>query len=160
LSFSRHDTADFVIPALTQTGIASAQAFPHSAAEATTRFIGREQGINAWRAGSNQRSGLLRKVFPILALMALGACSGGVSGDVGRACLSAGRQAASPSLCSCVQRVANQTLTAAEQRRAAGFFSDPDKAQETRRSERAGDKAFWERYRAFSRSAEASCAAR
>lgn len=104
----------------------------------------------------------MRNVFPILALlalMALGACSGGVSGDVGRACISGGRQAASPALCSCVQRVASQTLSAADQRRAAGFFSDPDRAQQTRQSDSASDEAFWLRYRAFSDRAATTCAA-
>ena len=91
------------------------------------------------------------------ALWVLGGCGGAVSGDIGRACLASGRDAASPQLCSCVQGVANQTLSGTDQRRAARFFDDPERAQETRTSDRAGDEAFWERYRAFADQAEAIC---
>ncbi|TNC63559.1 arginine transporter [Rubellimicrobium roseum] len=91
------------------------------------------------------------------ALVVLGGCGGRVSGDIGRACMAGGRNAASPQLCSCVQGVANQSLSASDQRRAALFFEDPDRAQETRASDRAGDEAFWLRYKAFSQRAEAIC---
>jgi hypothetical protein len=87
------------------------------------------------------------------ALWVLGGCGGGVSGEIGRACMAGGREAANTQLCACVQGVANQSLTAAEQRRAARFFTDPDEAQEARES----GSAFWERYRAFASQAEAIC---
>ena len=93
------------------------------------------------------------------ALWVLGGCGGGVSGDISRACMASGRDAASPQLCSCVQGVANQTLSGTDQRRAARFFDDPDRAQDTRTSDRAGDEAFWERYRAFADTAEVICSA-
>lgn len=93
------------------------------------------------------------------ALWVLGGCGGGVSGDIGQACMASGREAASRQLCSCVQGVANQTLSASDQRRASRFFDDPDRAQETRTSDRAGDEAFWLRYRAFADRAEALCRA-
>lgn len=92
------------------------------------------------------------------ALWALGGCGGGVSGEVARGCLSAGRDAASPQLCACIQGVANQMLSAGDQRRAAGFFTDPDAAQSVRSSDAARDEAFWERYSAFADRAEAICA--
>jgi hypothetical protein len=101
----------------------------------------------------------MRIILALLALGVLAACSGGVTGDVGRACLEAGRQAANPALCSCVQRAASQTLSPADQRRAAGFFSDPQRAQDTRQSQRSGDREFWQRYRAFVDRAEAICPA-
>ncbi len=90
-------------------------------------------------------------------LLLLSACGGRVSGAIGRACMAGGRQAATPALCSCIQGVANQSLTDADQRRAARFFDDPEAAQETRQSARAGDEAFWQRYRAFADRAEAMC---
>ena len=92
-----------------------------------------------------------------VSLAALAACSGGVTGPVGTACIEGGRSAANPVLCSCVQAVADQTLTGAEQRRAARFFDDPDRAQETRTSDRPADEEFWARYRAFADTARASC---
>lgn len=100
------------------------------------------------------------KVLMILALTGLAACSGGrgVSGPVGSACLGGGRGAATPVLCSCVQGVADQTLSASDQRRAATFFDDPDKAQETRAADDSASEAFWARYRAFADAAERVCA--
>jgi hypothetical protein len=93
----------------------------------------------------------------LLALWALGGCGGGVSGEIGQACLASGRQAASPSLCACVQGAANATLTVGEQRRAAAFFDDPQAAQATRQSNGRGDDLFWRRYQAFADQAEALC---
>jgi hypothetical protein len=93
----------------------------------------------------------------LVALWALGGCGGGASGTVGRACLAGGRDAASARLCSCVQGVADQTLSRADQGRAAGFFASPEAAEGARRSDSAGDDAFWDRYRAFADRAEATC---
>lgn len=102
----------------------------------------------------------MRAVFATLAVLALASCGAstrGVNGDVAKACVASGRDAANRSLCSCVQQVANQSLNASDQRRAAGFFEDPQTAQDTRQSDRASDEAFWARYRAFADRAEASC---
>ncbi len=96
-------------------------------------------------------------IMALGALWALGGCGGGVSGEIGRACMTGGRDAASPRLCSCIQGVANQSLSVADQRRAARFFADPDRAQATRVSDSSGDEAFWQRYRAFASRAEAIC---
>jgi hypothetical protein len=94
----------------------------------------------------------------LAAAVVLAACGGrGASGTIGSACMSGGRDAANPRLCSCVQQVADQSLTAAEQRRAAAFFADPHEAQETRQSDRASDENFWQRYRAFATRAENIC---
>ncbi len=101
----------------------------------------------------------MRIILALTALVLLAACSGGVTGEVGRACMDAGRQAANPALCSCVQRAASQTLSPADQRRAARFFADPQRAQDTRQSPRASDREFWQRYRAFVARAEAICPA-
>ena len=91
------------------------------------------------------------------ALWMLGGCGGGVSGEVGRACMTAGRDAANPALCSCIQGVANQSLSGPEQRRAARLLGDPDEAQDIRSSNGSRDETFWERYNAFAARAEALC---
>lgn len=101
--------------------------------------------------------GLVRLMVVGMACLALAACGGGASGDIGRACIRADRDAATPSLCSCIQRVANQSLSTADQRRAATFFGDPDKAEQVRRSDAERDDAFWDRYRAFADRASAVC---
>jgi hypothetical protein len=79
------------------------------------------------------------------------------AGPIERACIAAGRQAASGRLCRCIQHVADQTLTRADQRFAAKFFGDPHKAQEIRQSENDRHEAFWLRYKEFGISAAALC---
>ncbi len=73
------------------------------------------------------------------------------------ACLRSDRPQATRALCRCVGAVANQTLTRAEQRRAARFFRDPQLAQDVRMSRSARDNEFWARYRAFGAAAEQRC---
>jgi len=80
-----------------------------------------------------------------------------MAGAVDRACIGAGRTGDS-ALCGCIQQVADMTLGQADQRRAADFFKDPEKAQEVRMSDRRSDEDFWERYKGFVEAAEALCA--
>lgn len=77
------------------------------------------------------------------------------AGTVERACLSTG--SASDRLCQCIQDVANMTLTSGDQRRAAKFFVNPDKAQAARASDSQSAEAFWSRYSNFAVTAEAAC---
>jgi hypothetical protein len=79
------------------------------------------------------------------------------AGPISSACMKSDRQAANAALCGCIQQVADQVLKGSEQRRAAKFFADPDKAHEAWMSQRASDDAFWERYKLFGASAQASC---
>lgn len=78
-------------------------------------------------------------------------------GPIERACNRSDRSAATPTLCDCLQRVADATLKRREQRTAAKLFRDPDRAQEMRRSDRARDEAFWQRYTYFGSAAELNC---
>lgn len=97
-------------------------------------------------------------LLPVLLILA--ACGGGsgrATGPISEACLAADRAAANRALCSCVQQAASRSLSRSEQRRAARFFGDPDRAQETRTSDNPGTEAFWRRYRDFVETAEASC---
>ena len=79
------------------------------------------------------------------------------AGPIEAACNRSDRQAATRSLCRCIDAVADQMLTRSEQRRAAGFFQDPDEAQRVRASTSRRDNEFWDRYRAFGERAEAVC---
>ena len=79
------------------------------------------------------------------------------AGPVERGCLKSDRKAANRAVCSCIQQVADMTMTGADQRRAAKFFGDPDAAHKVWLSKRAADDAFWERYKAFGEMAEAYC---
>ncbi len=78
------------------------------------------------------------------------------AGAIDSACMKyAGR--ANAATCGCIQQVADSTLSRSDQRRAAGFFKDPDKAQEVRMSPSQADNDFWARYKAFAETAEAYC---
>jgi hypothetical protein len=97
-----------------------------------------------------------------LAALALGAtlalpAAPAAAGPIERACLDSGRAAASRALCSCIQGAANVVLNARDQRRAAEFFRDPQRAQAVRMSRSDEDNAFWARYREFGALAEQSC---
>lgn len=74
-----------------------------------------------------------------------------------RACLSADRKAASRELCGCIQTVADQVLSRRDQSKAAKFFKDPQKAQDTKMSKTTGNDAFWERYKKFGSTARSYC---
>lgn len=95
----------------------------------------------------------------LIGAITLSGCGGGggVSGEIGQACVDGGRRDASPALCTCVQQVADQTLSNREQARAVVFFEDPQLAQDTRQSSNASDRAFWSRYRAFTDLATEIC---
>lgn len=78
-------------------------------------------------------------------------------GPISKACLVSGREARSGRLCGCIQAVADQTLSPAQQRRAVGFYANPHLAQEVRQSDRAVDEAFWKAYVAYSERAQSLC---
>jgi len=80
------------------------------------------------------------------------------AGAIESACLSSGRASATRALCDCIDRVADQTLTRSDQRQAARFFRDPQRAQDVRMSKSDRDNEFWDRYRNFASTAEARCA--
>lgn len=75
------------------------------------------------------------------------------------ACLQSNRTAASRAVCSCIGSVAEQTLTRGQIRQGARFFSDPQRAQDTRQSDRRSDRALWQAWRRFGEAAEARCTA-
>ena len=78
-------------------------------------------------------------------------------GPIKRACMAAGRSKASAARCGCVQAIANGQLSTTDQRRGAGFFSDPHQAQVVRQSDHPGDEAFWLRWKAFGQRAASVC---
>lgn len=79
------------------------------------------------------------------------------SGAIGRACMASERGAADAVLCGCIQAVADQVLSPAEQQRGAQLFLAPHKAQEIRASERQSDTHFWEKWQIMAEGAAASC---
>ena len=91
------------------------------------------------------------------ALAALLAASSAQAGVIEKACLKSNRDAATRSLCGCIQEAANLTLTKSDQKLAASFFRDPHKAQMVRQSNNRGHEAFWQRYQNFGATAEVFC---
>ena len=77
--------------------------------------------------------------------------------EIERACLKSDRAGGNRTLCGCIQDAANLTLTSRDQRLAASFFRNPDRAQEVRMSDSRRDEVFWDRYQAFGRTAEHYC---
>ncbi len=89
-------------------------------------------------------------LLPVLSAAAM-------AGPIERACMSSDR-GGNRSLCGCIQQAADATLSGGDQRRAAKFFKDPERAHQTWVSQSSADDAFWERYKQFGQTAEASCA--
>lgn len=84
--------------------------------------------------------------------------AGALAGPIEAACMSSDRRAANRALCGCIQQAADMTLRGADQRKAARFFRDPDRAQQVRMSKSDSDNEFWARYRSFGAAAETLCA--
>ena len=80
-----------------------------------------------------------------------------VAGPIEQACLRSDRQSVSLSACTCIQGVADFTLEARDQRKVAGFFKDPERAEKARASDSKADEAFWMRYESFGTQAELYC---
>ena len=98
----------------------------------------------------------MTKTFLLAAGLSL-LSSAAFAGPIERACLKSDRKAANRSVCACIQQAADMTLSGGDQRRAVGFFKDPEKAHKVWMSKSNGDDAFWERYKAFGAQAEAYC---
>ncbi len=96
-------------------------------------------------------------ILAAAAMLVMTGCGSRVSGAIGEACIAADRKDASPTLCSCVQRAANDTLSGGDQSKAAVFFGDPQAAHDTRISNSGSNERFWQRYKAFSERAEQMC---
>ncbi|PWK60921.1 hypothetical protein [Roseicyclus mahoneyensis] len=98
-------------------------------------------------------------IVPALAL-ALAAAVAPVPANanpIERACQQSNRSAATPALCDCIGRAAQQTLTNRQMRDGARFFQDPQRAQDVRQSDRRTDEELWRAWRNFGQTAEALC---
>ncbi|MDQ2089974.1 hypothetical protein [Marimonas arenosa] len=79
------------------------------------------------------------------------------TGPISRACVGSDRKARSQERCGCIQAVANDTLSPADQRLAVSFYTDPHRAQEIRQSDNPGHERFWQTYKDYARTAAAVC---
>ncbi len=79
------------------------------------------------------------------------------NGPINKACMASDRKARSRSLCGCIQSVADNTLSPAQQRVAISFYNDPHKAQVMRQSDKASNEAFWQDYKNYGETAQRVC---
>lgn len=130
---------------------------------------------------------MIRSIGVILLTLALAACAGGsqyssqranqpryisvtpgatpvaqpvvlfATGPIFDACQRGGRKAASRQRCGCVQWVADQELSPAQQRRGAGYFSDQGALQEVRQSSAPSNERFWKAWKAYGQTAAQTC---
>lgn len=98
---------------------------------------------------------MIRLTFAVALAALVLPVSGAEAGPIRNACLQTDK--GNRQVCSCIQQVADMTLRRSEQRRAAKFFRNPDKAQEVFLSKSERDNVFWERYQRFGTTAEAYC---
>ena len=98
----------------------------------------------------------MKKIAAVL-LSAVVVTSPALARGIESACLKSERGQGKRLLCGCIQDAADLTLTERDQRLAASFFADPDRAQQIRQSDRRTHEAFWERYKNFGQTAEAFC---
>ncbi len=94
----------------------------------------------------------------LLAIVLLTAWSGvATAQSIERACLRSDRDARSRVLCGCIQDAANLTLSARDQKTAATFYRDPQKAQDLRQSPNRASRRFWDRYKEYAEVARTFC---
>ena len=114
----------------------------------------------------------MRAIAALAILMVLVGCGSGASrvhsarsqyvaasasGPIASACMRSDRKARSGALCGCIQQVAHMTLSDADQKRGATFWSEPQRAQEVRQSDNVFNEAFWKRWKNFGQTSEAMC---
>lgn len=78
-------------------------------------------------------------------------------GPIQKACQSSDRKARSRARCGCIQAVANDKLTSAQQRRGARYWKNPGKLQDVRQSDNANNEVFWRAWKAYGQAAAAVC---
>jgi hypothetical protein len=114
---------------------------------------------------------MIRLSVVLIALLGLTACGGGsryasgpraptvmfATGPIQKACQAEGRRAATRARCGCVQAVADQSLSGADQRRGAKYFKNPAILQEVRQSDNASNERFWKAWKSFGKQAAAAC---
>ncbi|MCA8878954.1 MAG: hypothetical protein KDA73_03150 [Rhodobacteraceae bacterium] len=91
----------------------------------------------------------------LLAVPALGTPA--AAGQIASACSASDRAGGNIRLCGCIQAVADRMLTRDDQRLAASFFKDPQRAQDVRMSKTDRDNLFWDRYERFGQAAAQNC---
>ena len=96
-------------------------------------------------------------ITALTATVPVGMAAPVVARPIQNACLQSAREAVSYQLCGCIQSAADITLTRRDQRQAAKFFNDPQRAHDVRQSDPGTHESFWQKYERFGETAEAYC---
>lgn len=105
----------------------------------------------------------MHRIIVILAVFTLSSCGGGggggsrPTGEVGQACMAAGRSAANPRLCGCIDQVAGYTLSRSEQGQVARYFTDLEELQRMKLDDSPAAERMWARYDNFVDTSRAIC---
>lgn len=98
----------------------------------------------------------MKLIYPVLAAAFLAVPTTALANPIQRACMASERDS-SRALCSCIGDAADNTLSRSQMREGARWFDDPQRAQDTRQSDRERDEAMWAAWRTFSSLAQQSC---
>lgn len=99
----------------------------------------------------------LGKTLSLLTCLTLLIPTASTADVIERACRGSERRAATGTLCSCIQSVAEVSLTRQEQKIISKWFSNPEAAVRTSRSDHRKDEQLWARYRSFGNTAAKQC---
>lgn len=113
---------------------------------------------------------MVRFGIVFVASLSLAACGGSRSapnapavafatGPIQQACQAQGRKQASSARCGCIQAVADWTLSDRDQRRGAGYFSDPHALQQVRQDQDSNpsNKRFWAVWKEYGQQSAEFC---
>lgn len=98
----------------------------------------------------------MKLIYPALAAAFLVVPSAAHANAIERACIVSDRTA-TRAMCSCIGDAADEVLSRRQIREGARWFDDPQRAQDTRQSDRARDEEMWQAWRVFSTLAEQRC---
>jgi hypothetical protein len=107
-------------------------------------IIGAQEGPPERPPGERTTEDIMRTAL-ILGASIAALATAALAGPVDGACRRSGKGAPAP-LCTCIQNVADMTLSMSDQKLAARLVLDPEKAEDIRLSKSARNKAFWSRY--------------
>lgn len=98
----------------------------------------------------------MKLIYPAVAVALLSVPSAALANPIERAC-NASERDASRTMCSCIGEAADTALSRSQMREGARWFDDPQRAQDTRQSDRARDEEMWQAWRTFSSLAQQRC---
>ncbi len=98
----------------------------------------------------------MKLIYPALAAAFLAVPTIANANPIERACNASSRNVPR-AVCSCIGQAADSALSRGQMRIGARWFDDPQRAQDTRQSNRSRDEAMWQAWRTFSSLAEQRC---